>query len=274
MNQADRARNQDTLPAGGRDRHVRHRRLRHGDRQAGRPLRRPCGPAEIDRSLLPGDRPRRPRRRARRYAHPLRPRRHAPAPPADRGKRRPTSRSASSANGSTLSSALCEAPRCRRQTLLAYFGETTQPCGNCDLCIDGVDLVRRHHGGAQAALGHRPHRRALRHRASDQYSGRRGQRSDPALSPRPAQDLRGRQGPFQVGMALPAQADLRRRPRRPRSRGIRPLDHHRARRHRSARRGAHRAAFRRADEAARAPPPGPDAGGLRWCRATIRFRWR
>jgi len=35
--------------------------------------------------------------------------------------------------------ALCEAPRCRRQTLLAYFGERdTPPCGNCDLCIDGV----------------------------------------------------------------------------------------------------------------------------------------
>ena len=33
---------------------------------------------------------------------------------------------------------LCEAPRCRRQTLLAYFGETTAPCGNCDLCADGV----------------------------------------------------------------------------------------------------------------------------------------
>jgi ATP-dependent DNA helicase RecQ len=35
--------------------------------------------------------------------------------------------------------ALCEAPRCRRQTLLAYFGETAQPCGNCDLCIEGVE---------------------------------------------------------------------------------------------------------------------------------------
>jgi ATP-dependent DNA helicase RecQ len=34
--------------------------------------------------------------------------------------------------------ALCEAPRCRRQTLLAYFGETSEPCGNCDLCIHGV----------------------------------------------------------------------------------------------------------------------------------------
>ncbi|MFD2233665.1 DNA helicase RecQ [Phaeospirillum tilakii] len=35
--------------------------------------------------------------------------------------------------------ALCEAPRCRRQTLLAYFGETrTEPCGHCDLCQTGV----------------------------------------------------------------------------------------------------------------------------------------
>jgi ATP-dependent DNA helicase RecQ len=30
---------------------------------------------------------------------------------------------------------LCEAPRCRRETLLAAFGEVTSgPCGNCDLC--------------------------------------------------------------------------------------------------------------------------------------------
>lgn len=34
--------------------------------------------------------------------------------------------------------ALCESPRCRRQTLLAYFGEQSEPCGHCDLCQDGV----------------------------------------------------------------------------------------------------------------------------------------
>jgi ATP-dependent DNA helicase RecQ len=35
----------------------------------------------------------------------------------------------------------CEAPCCRRQILLAYFGETAQPCGNCDTCLDPVALA-------------------------------------------------------------------------------------------------------------------------------------
>ncbi|MER2605511.1 MAG: DNA helicase RecQ [Siculibacillus sp.] len=35
--------------------------------------------------------------------------------------------------------ALAETPRCRRQVLLAWFGEESEPCGNCDVCLDGVE---------------------------------------------------------------------------------------------------------------------------------------
>lgn len=44
---------------------------------------------------------------------------------------------------------LAEALACRRQTLLAYFGEDAAPCGNCDLCdspvqvFDGTTAVRK-----------------------------------------------------------------------------------------------------------------------------------
>jgi len=31
---------------------------------------------------------------------------------------------------------LCEAASCRRVRLLAYFGETSKPCGNCDTCLE------------------------------------------------------------------------------------------------------------------------------------------
>ncbi len=36
--------------------------------------------------------------------------------------------------------ALCESPRCRRQTLLAYFGESSEPCGRCDLCQGDIEV--------------------------------------------------------------------------------------------------------------------------------------
>ncbi len=44
---------------------------------------------------------------------------------------------------------LAEATGCRRQRLLGYFGETSDPCGTCDLCdtppavFDGTDAVRK-----------------------------------------------------------------------------------------------------------------------------------
>lgn len=35
--------------------------------------------------------------------------------------------------------ALCETVQCRRQNLLAYFGQDSQPCGNCDTCLEKAD---------------------------------------------------------------------------------------------------------------------------------------
>ncbi len=35
---------------------------------------------------------------------------------------------------------LCESPRCRRQTLLAYFDEASQPCGRCDHCLGKIEM--------------------------------------------------------------------------------------------------------------------------------------
>ncbi len=35
---------------------------------------------------------------------------------------------------------LCELAACRRQALLAYFGEASEPCGSCDLCRGGAAL--------------------------------------------------------------------------------------------------------------------------------------
>src|SRR5665213_3127719 len=49
----------------------------------------------------------------------------------------------------------CEASSCRRRTLLGYFGEEAEPCGNCDVClnpaalVDGTDEARQRLGIVQ-----------------------------------------------------------------------------------------------------------------------------
>ncbi len=140
----------DALPAGGRADRRGDRRLRHGHGQARHPLGRPCRPAEIDRGLLSGDRPRRARRRPGRDADAVRPRRHPPAPHPDRRGTRParTPRGGSCA----AQRARWASPRRRNagaSTLLGYFGETAGTCGNCDLCdsppevFDATEAVRK-----------------------------------------------------------------------------------------------------------------------------------
>ena len=37
--------------------------------------------------------------------------------------------------------AYADAPSCRRQVLLSYFGEAAEPCGNCDVCLSPAELV-------------------------------------------------------------------------------------------------------------------------------------
>ncbi len=36
--------------------------------------------------------------------------------------------------------AYCESPTCRRVALLAYFGEASEPCGNCDMCLEPPEM--------------------------------------------------------------------------------------------------------------------------------------
>jgi ATP-dependent DNA helicase RecQ len=61
--------------------------------------------------------------------------------------------------------AYCEAPQCRRQTLLGYFGEEIEPCGKCDLCddppkrIDGAVIAQK----AMSAIARTGQRFGLEH---------------------------------------------------------------------------------------------------------------
>ncbi|MDP2061541.1 MAG: DNA helicase RecQ [Phaeovulum sp.] len=66
----------------------------------------------------------------------------------DEGLAPPDRKAADHARLNTLLG-LAEATACRRQRLLAYFGEASEPCGNCDLCMtppevfDATEPVRK-----------------------------------------------------------------------------------------------------------------------------------
>ena len=146
--------------------------------------RRPSRSAGVDRGLLPGDRPRRPRRPAGRawmaygMADVVQRRRMI-----ERATRR-TRSSGSSAASSMRCSGSAKPPSCRRQALLAHFGEAHPgACGNCDTCLtpaetwDGTDAA---HQGAGRDLSHRP---ALRRRPCHRRAVRRGDREGRAVRP-------------------------------------------------------------------------------------------
>ncbi len=117
--------------------HRRDDRVRHGDRQARRPLRRAPRSAEEHRVLLPGDGPRGPRRRARGGVDGLRPARRRAA----RAVRRPIrGRRAAQAPRARTSSTRCSAgarspnvagDRCSSTSARS----AARACGNCDNCL-------------------------------------------------------------------------------------------------------------------------------------------
>ena len=90
---------------------------------------------------------------------------------------------------------LCETARCRRQTLLAMFGEELRPLRPLRRLPGRSPPDRRAGRGAEGAVGCPAHLGALLLRPPRQHPGRQDDRGDRAARARPAENLRRRQGP-------------------------------------------------------------------------------
>ena len=91
--------------------------------------------------------------------------------------------------------ALCETVQCRRVQLLAYFGEASEPCGNCDTCLAPPESLGRHdrrpeaavHGGAAAARA----QPEVRRRADRRHPAGQADAAGRAVRPRLAEHVFG-----------------------------------------------------------------------------------
>ena len=164
------------FPAGGRRRRGGDRGVRHGHRQARCALRSARRHAGQYRKLLPGDRPRRPRRPARRHADALRHGRYPLAPHADRRERRDRRAEAgrpATAQRAGVALRVAALPAADAAVLFRRNHAAVRPLR---FLLRRRRSDRRHDRGAESAVGHRAHRPAFRHRASDQCADRRNQR--------------------------------------------------------------------------------------------------
>ena len=221
-----------------------HHRFRHGDRQAGRALRRPPRFAEEHRSLLPGDGARRARRVAGRCLDGLRTAGGRGAAPDGGGLGR--GRDAEAAGGA----------QARRHARLLRVDRV--PASDA-ACLFRRDLARalrqlrqlpdaggglgRHGSVAEGSLVRLPHGPDVRGRVPDRRAQGPGERAHPAFRPRPHPDprCRRRSGRVQLALGLPATGGPW--PAERRHRGVRIAAAHRGQLARAARRdrGAHAA---------------------------------
>ena len=139
----------------GRHRHRRDDRLRHGDRQARRALRRAPRPAEEHRGLLPGNRPRGPRRQAGRRMDDLRPAGHRAAAAHDRRvdrRRCVQARVARQARCAGRPVRVQRPAAARGCSAISARRSTAQTCGNCDNCTTPPKLWDGIGRGAEGAV--------------------------------------------------------------------------------------------------------------------------